>query len=136
MEDISLHIMDIIENSIRAVAKNIELRMIEKDKVLTLEIIDDGIGMSEETKKKALDPFFSSKKNKKFGLGLSLLSQSSEEAGGNLKIESEVGKGTKITATFKSDHIDRKPLGDIGTTLKCLILAHPEINFSFDHVNI
>jgi signal transduction histidine kinase len=136
MEDISLHIMDIIENSIRADAKNIELRMDKNDKILTIEIIDDGIGMNEETKKKALNPFFSSKNDKKFGLGLSLLSQSAEETGGNLKIESEIGKGTKITATFNSEHIDRKPLGDIGTTLKCLILAHPEINFSFEHVNI
>ncbi len=136
MEDISLHILDIAENSIRANAKNINIMIIEdkKNDLLTLTIEDDGEGMDDKTKEYALNPFFTTKKGKKVGLGLPFLSQSAEEADGAMKIESKPGKGTKITATFKLEHIDRKPLGNLNETIKCLEVTHPEINITFDHV--
>lgn len=136
MEDISLHILDIAENSIRVKAKNINI-MIKEDKkndLLTLTIEDDGKGMNDKTRENALNPFFTTKKDKKVGLGLPFLSQSAEEAGGVMKIESEPGIGTKITATFKLGHIDRKPFGNLNETIKCLKITHPEINITFDHV--
>lgn len=136
MEDISLHILDIAENSIRANAENINIVITEnimKD-LLTLTIEDDGEGMDAKTKENVLSPFFTTKKGKKVGLGLAFLSQSAEEADGTIKIESEPGKGTRITATFKLGHIDRKPMGNLNKTIKCLKITHPEINITFNHV--
>ena len=138
MEDISLHILDIAENSIRADAKNINITITEDRKKgqLTLTIEDDGEGMDDKTKEYALDPFFTTKKGKKVGLGLAFLSHSAEEAGGALNIESEPGKGTKMTATFRLGHIDRKPLGNLNETITCLKVTHPEIELNFDYVKI
>ncbi|MEW6102647.1 MAG: ATP-binding protein [bacterium] len=132
MEDISLHILDIAENSIRAGAKKIRIEITEDTKVdiLTIAIIDDGKGMDIETLKKATSPFFSTK-GKKIGLGLSLLAQSAKEAEGSFSIESKPDKGTKVFASFKLSHIDRKPLGNIGETIKTLIVANPEIRFIY-----
>ncbi len=138
MEDLSLHILDIVENSIRADAKNIKIKLIEnreKD-LLTLEIKDDGKGMSRRIKKKSTHPFFTTKEGKKVGLGLSLLAQSAQEADGKLKIKSEKGKGTEIIVSYKLNHIDRKPLGNIEETINCLRVTHPEINFFFEHLKI
>ena len=135
MEDISLHVLDIAENSIRANAKNVNIMITEdkKNDLLTLKIEDDGEGMDNQTKEHALNPFFTTKKGKKVGLGLAFLSHSAEEAGGAMKIESKPGKGTKITATFKLGHIDRKPFGNLNETIKCLKVTHPEINITFNH---
>lgn len=135
MEDISLHILDIVENSIRANAKNIVIKISEnrKEDYLTLLIEDDGKGMDKETLKKATDPFFTTKEGKKVGLGIPLLSQSAREGGGSLTINSEKGKGTKVYATFKLSNIDTKPLGNIDETIKVLRLSHPEINFIFEY---
>ncbi|MFQ5867356.1 MAG: ATP-binding protein [bacterium] len=135
MEDLSLHILDIVENSIVAQAKKIEISIIEniKEDLLTVKIKDDGKGMDEEMIKKSLDPFFTTKTTKKVGLGLPLLAQAAEESGGKLEIESEVGKGTTIMATFKLSHPDRRPLGNMKETMKILTVAHPEIKFIFEH---
>jgi len=135
MEDLSLHILDIVENSIRARAKKIEIKIIEEKKkdLLTIEIIDDGKGMDEKTLKDVLDPFFTTKNTRKVGLGLSLLAQSAEESGGSIKIESKIGQGTKVKATFGYSHIDRKPLGDIYESLKVLITVNTDINFIYKY---
>ncbi|MDI6807429.1 MAG: ATP-binding protein [Candidatus Eisenbacteria bacterium] len=135
MEDLSLHILDIVENSIRANAKNVEIKLTEykKENLLILEINDDGQGMDDQTRKQAMSPFFTTKERKKTGLGLSFLAQSAEESGGKLKIDSGVGKGTKVTATFGLNHIDRKPLGKLDETMKCLRVTHPEINLFFNY---
>ncbi|MCL4538578.1 MAG: ATP-binding protein [Bacteroidetes bacterium] len=137
MEDLSLHILDIVENSLRANAKHIEIKLIQDEKKdrLTLEIIDDGEGMSEETRKQSLNPFFTTREGKKIGLGLSFLAQSAEEAGGKLEIESMKGKGTKVTAEFTLSHIDRKPIGNIEETVRCLKATHPDVCFDFESLN-
>lgn len=130
-----MHILDIVENSIRARAKKIEIKIIEEKKkdLLTIEIIDDGKGMDEKTLKDVLDPFFTTKNTRKVGLGLSLLAQSAEESGGSIKIESKIGQGTKVKATFGYSHIDRKPLGDIYESLKVLITVNTDINFIYKY---
>jgi signal transduction histidine kinase len=135
MEDLSLHILDIAENSIRAHAKNVKIVILEnaEDDLLTLTIEDDGEGMDGRTKENAVNPFFTTKQGKKTGLGLAFLSQSAEEANGTLKVESEPGKGTRIQATFRLGHIDRKPFGNLNDTIKCLKIAHPEIHITFNH---
>ena len=135
MEDLSLHILDIVENSIRAHARKIEIKITEDKKrdLLDIEIIDDGEGMDESTIKNVLDPFFTTRNTRKVGLGLPLLAQSAEESGGSVKIKSKPGKGTKVRATFGYSHIDRRPFGDIGKSLKVLIVANPDIDFIYDY---
>ena len=130
-----MHILDIVENSVRAHAKKIEIKIIEEKKkdLLTIEIIDDGKGMDKKTLKNVLDPFFTTKNIKRVGLGLSLLAQSAEESGGSIKIESKPGQGTKVKAVFGYSHIDRKPLGDVNESLKVLIAANPDINFIYEY---
>lgn len=135
MEDISLHILDIVENSIVAKAKRIEIRVIEdiEENLFIVEIEDDGEGMDEATVKRVLDPFFTTRTTRKVGLGLPMLAQSARESGGDLKIISEVGKGTTVKATFQYDHPDRRPIGNIKETLMSLVSSHPEVDFVYEH---
>jgi anti-sigma regulatory factor (Ser/Thr protein kinase) len=135
MEDLSLHILDIVENSIDAGAKNIEIEIREDSKqdLLSVEIADDGKGMDEATLKKVLDPFFTTKTVRKVGLGLSLFRESAREANGDLEIRSKVGQGTRLRATFQRSHIDRRPLGDMTKTVMTLIIGHPETRFRYSH---
>jgi len=134
MEDVSLHILDIVENALRAEAKNVVIRLAQEKRAdrLVLEVTDDGEGMDEETRRRSLDPFFTTKRGKRTGLGLPLLAQAAEETGGTLEVQSAPGKGTKVIATFGLSHIDRKPLGDIEQTLRCLKATHPEVCFRFE----
>lgn len=135
MEDLSLHILDIAENSVAAKADKIEIRIIEeKDKdLLSVEVIDNGEGMDKESLEKALDPFYTSKTVRRFGFGLSLLSEAAKAANGHLSIKSKRGEGTRIKADFQRSHIDRKPLGDIGQTIITLIIGNPEIDLVYVH---
>jgi len=135
MEDLSLHILDIVENSVAARADKIEIRISEDKKkdLLSVEVIDNGTGMDKETRKKALDPFYTTKTVRRFGLGLSLLSEAAKAANGYLSIKSERGEGTKIKADFQYSHIDRKPLGDIGQTILTLVIGNPEIDLIYVH---
>ncbi|HXF06172.1 MAG TPA: ATP-binding protein [Blastocatellia bacterium] len=137
MEDLSLHILDIVENALRAGARNVTIRLTQstKEDRLILEVIDDGKGMDEETLSRSLDPFFTTKTGRRIGLGLPFLAQAAEEAEGKLSIESTPGRGTKVTATFRLSHIDRKPLGDIEETIRCLRATHPEVCFRFESVH-
>ncbi len=133
MEDLSLHILDVAENSITAGASRIEIS-VQEDTVhdlLTLTIRDNGIGMDGKMSRKALDPFFTTTHGKKVGLGIPLLAQAARESGGSFSIESHKKSGTVITARFKLSHPDRKPLGDIEKTVYLLTIAHPEIDFVF-----
>lgn len=135
MEDISLHILDIAENSIAAGATVIKIRIaeeIDKD-LLFVEIEDNGRGITGEFIKKVLDPFYTTRTTRKTGFGLSFLAQSAREAGGDISIKSEEVKGTTISACFKYSHIDRKPLGNIADTLIVLIAGNPQIDFLYEH---
>jgi anti-sigma regulatory factor (Ser/Thr protein kinase) len=135
LEDLSLHVLDIVENAISAKARKIEILVMEEpgENRLTIEIRDDGIGMDEEASKKAADPFFTTRSSRRVGLGLSLLAQAAEEAGGTLRIESNLGKGTRVTATFQYRHIDRKPLGSMIETMMTLLLGNPDLDISYTH---
>lgn len=135
MEDLSLHILDIAENSIKAQAKTILIKVEESQKkdLISLEIEDDGMGMDEDKKTKALDPFFSTRKERRFGLGLSLLQEASRTANGRFSLDSVPGKGTKVKATFQASHIDTKPFGDIPQTLITLIVGNPGVDILYRH---
>ncbi len=135
MRDISLHILDIAENSVKAGAKNIIILVDEdiKKNELTLEITDDGKGMKQELAEKAADPFVTSRTTRKVGLGISLLKEATKAADGGLKILSKENVGTKIKAWFKYDHLDRKPLGNIAETIISLILMSANAEISYIH---
>jgi len=135
MEDLSLHILDIMENSVDAHARRIEVHIDEDPDrdLLTLEILDDGKGMDAQTLRKATDPFFTTRTTRRFGLGLSLLSESAKATGGELTLESAAGKGTRVKATFQRSHLDMKPLGDIPQTLLTIIAGHPSIELRYSH---
>lgn len=135
MEELSLHILDIVENSVAARADKIEIRISEDKRkdFLSVEVIDNGIGMDKETVKKALDPFYTSKKVRRFGLGLSLLSEAAKASNGHLSIKSKKGEGTKIKADFQYSHIDRQPLGDMGQTIITLVIGNPDIDLIYVH---
>jgi hypothetical protein len=135
VEDLSLHILDIVENSLAAGARRVEIRIEEDLKAdrMTIEISDDGSGMNEEMVKQALDPFFTTKTTRRVGLGLPLLAEACRMSNGKLALESLPGKGTTVRATFQHSHIDRKPLGNMGDTLITLIVGHPEVDLLYEH---
>lgn len=135
MEDLSLHILDIAENSIAAQARKIEIR-IEEDQekdLLTVEISDDGKGMDEQMLTKALDPFFTTRTTRRVGLGLALLAQASRESDGTIEIDSKPHRGTTVKAAFQYHHPDRKPIGNMQETIQTLVIGHPEIEVLFEH---
>ncbi len=135
MKDLSLHILDIVQNSIRAKAKliGIEISELPETDELIIVISDDGCGMSQEQLQRAVDPFYTSRTTRKVGLGLSLFKQNAEMSGGSFQIESELGKGTKVTAIFGLKHLDRPAMGDLTGTLLLLICSPGETNYVFKH---
>jgi len=135
MEDLSLHILDIAENSVEAGATDVKISLIEDRRadLLTLEIQDNGRGMNPEECHQALDPFYTSRTTRRFGFGLPFLKEACEAAEGHLTLESAPGQGTRVTATFRLSHLDLKPLGDIALTLITLIAGHPEIEWLYYH---
>jgi anti-sigma regulatory factor (Ser/Thr protein kinase) len=135
MEDLSLHILDIAENSIDAGATKIEITVEEDTKkdMLSLEVRDNGQGMDENALAMVTDPFFTTKTVRRVGLGLPFLKQASEECEGHFSITSKKGKGTTISVRFRRSHIDRKPLGDMGATIMVLIAGNPSVDFVFHY---
>jgi signal transduction histidine kinase len=135
MEDLSLHILDIVENSFAASANVVKIVIAEDAErdTLCVEISDDGKGMSEEMRKNALDPFFTTRTTRKVGLGLPLLAQAARDTGGNLELQSAPGEGTTVRATFQLSHPDRKPLGDVAATLMTIQAARPEVELVFQY---
>jgi len=135
MNDLSMHILDIIQNSLSAGASLIELDVWEDvlNNLLTITIKDNGKGMTPEQVAMVTDPFFTSRTTRKVGMGLPLYRQSAEQSGGALKVESEVGAGTTVTATFAYDHIDRPPLGDLANAVVLMMAANQNHQFRFTY---
>lgn len=131
MKDISLHLLDIIQNSVAAQADRIivSLSVVSSEDKLVIEVEDNGRGMDEELLKSVISPFVTTRTTRKVGMGIPLLKDSARQAGGELKISSEKGKGTKLEASFIISHIDRIPLGDISGTITNLIAAEPDIQY-------
>ena len=135
MQDLSLHILDIVENSIRADAGQVDIAITEEEERdrLTLLIRDNGRGMDEELARRALDPFTTTRTTRRVGLGLSLLAESARQSGGDITVESLPGRGTTVRAHFQRSHIDCKPIGDIVNTLVTLITGNSGVDFSYTH---
>ena len=136
MKEISLNILDITENSVKAGATLTEIYVDEAGDTLTLTIKDDGCGMTEETVKSVTDPFYTTRTTRKVGLGIPLLKLACEQTGGTLSIISSVDDdthGTTVTAVFFKNHIDFTPLGDVISSIVTLIQGHPNTDFLFRH---
>ena len=125
MRELSLHILDILQNSLEAGASRIEL-ILEEDSandLLSIVVIDNGKGMDASQVAQATDPFFTTRKTRHVGLGIPLLAAAADHCGGALRVESAPGVGTTVTATFQHSHVDRVPLGNIRDTLLAFMLA-------------
>lgn len=134
MRELSLHIMDIIQNSIRADGKliNIEINEDKENNLMKIIIEDDGVGMDDEMLENVKNPFATTRTTRKVGMGISLFEAACRRCEGSLNIESQLEKGTKVTATMEYNHIDRAPMGRIDETISCMFL-YDYIDFVYNH---
>lgn len=137
MRELSLNVLDIVQNSISANATVIEIELFEniKNDVLEINIFDNGKGMTPEQLKSVTDPFYTTRKTRSVGLGIPLLKMAAEMSGGQLDIKSELGKGTKVYTSYGYSNIDRMPIGDMNGTITMLIQMNPDIDFVYTHKN-
>ncbi len=139
MKELSLNILDIAENSVKAGATLIKIAIDETSEIYNITISDDGCGMENAVVSQVTDPFFTTRTTRKVGLGIPLFKMEAELTGGVFEIDSKTVKdfpkehGTKITATFYKNHIDCTPLGDITATMVTLVQGHADIDFHYLH---
>lgn len=139
MKELSLNILDITENSVKAKATLTEILIDETDEKLILTIKDDGCGMTDDVLKGVTDPFYTTRTTRKVGMGLPLLKMAAEMTDGTLTVESKHFSvfpdehGTTVCAEFNKNHIDFTPLGDVVSTITTLIQGHPDTDFLFRH---
>ncbi len=136
MHDLSLYLLELLENSVRAGATVVATRVVaDRDAdTLTISVEDDGAGLPVAPEQ-ALDPFFTTKAGKRTGLGLSLFRQEAEAAGGRLDVGPSALGGTAVTARMAYANIDRPPLGDLASTLMTMALTNPDVEFRLDLVD-
>lgn len=135
MKELSLHILDIAQNSISAGANlvTIEIKESISNDSLEISVIDNGCGMSEEFAKNVTDPFTTTRTTRKVGMGIPLFKLAAVQAGGDLSLETKQGEGTKITAVMQHGHIDRSPIGDMAETMVNLVSMNDKIDFVYRH---
>ena len=139
MKELSLNILDIAENSVKAGATLTEIVIDELSDTLTITIRDNGCGMSDEVEKAVINPFYTTRTTRKVGLGIPLLKLAAEQTGGGISIESLTKEeapgshGTTVTAKFIKGHLDFTPLGDTVSTVQTLIQGHPDVDFLYIH---
>lgn len=135
MTELSLNVLDVANNSVRANASLIVIKITisSMEDALHISIEDNGKGMTKEQLLQVEDPFFTTRTTRGVGLGIPFFKYSALSTGGYFHIESELGKGTVVTATYKLSHIDRMPLGDITSTIHTLITLNQEIDFLYSY---
>lgn len=136
MRELSLHILDIMQNSIAAGASRIEVCVIadRRQNDLAIRVTDNGKGMTPEFAADVLDPFVTTRTTRRVGLGIPMLAAAAELCGGRLRIDSQPGEGTTVEASFKLDHIDRAPFGDIVGTIVNTIVSNPSVSFRYEQI--
>lgn len=138
MDELSLYVLDITMNSVRAGASEITISLVEEGAWLTFSVSDNGCGMTEEQVQRLSNPFFTTRKTRKVGLGIPFLTMLAELTGGHVTVQSvhesvSENHGTTTTAVFNKTHIDFVPLGDMIETVKTLIQGSPDVNFTYIH---
>lgn len=133
MRELSLHILDLAQNSIAAGANLIRITVEARtvDNMLRICISDNGRGMTQDILSKVRDPFYTTRTTRRVGMGIPMFQQAAEACDGWLRMDSEPNAGTSVEAGFKLDHIDRLPLGDMTATLVTLIASNPQIDFEY-----
>jgi len=131
MEELSLNLLDIAQNSIAADATQVEIDVEENDGSdrIILRVKDNGKGMSGELLSTVDNPFFTTRTTRKIGLGISFLKEAAEMTGGRVDLESKPGEGTTVTAYFTKSHIDRQPIGNLTETIITLVSLNSGIDF-------
>ena len=133
MTELSLHVLDVAENSTKAHASLVTISVdiqTAKDEII-ISIIDNGCGMTAEQVDRVTDPFYTTRTTRKVGLGVPFFKMAAEATGGSFSIQSEPGVGTTVCAVFGLSHIDRMPLGDMNATIHQLIVMHPGCDFLY-----
>lgn len=139
MKELSLNILDIAENSLKAGATLVKIEVTEKGNMLTVTVSDNGCGMTEQFLKTVTDPFSTTRTTRKVGLGIPLLKMEAEQTGGSFSITSKCeaeykdDHGTVTSAVFYKDHIDMTPLGDINATIMTLLQCAPDVDLVLEH---
>ena len=139
MKELSLNVLDVTKNSVKAGATLIRISLVEAANLLTMTIEDNGCGMKPAVLESVMNPFYTTRTTRKVGMGIPLLILAAEQTGGRVTIESRHEEdhpddhGTTVTATFYTDHIDFTPIGDLVSTMETLIMGSPEIDFTFVH---
>lgn len=135
MRELSLHILDIVTNSVEAGANRVILWIDESvsANLLSIRVRDNGRGMSKELIDRVMDPFVTTRTTRSVGMGLPLLQQAARSCGGDLEIISTPGVGTTLRATFVHNSLNRAPLGDIAATVINLIIGAPDVHFLYHH---
>ena len=133
MKELSLHLLDIAQNSIAAGARHVDLTVEEAGGLVRLTVADDGCGMSKEQVARVMDPFFTTRTTRKVGLGIPFFKLTAEATGGSFSIDSTLGVGTTTTAFYHTGHIDMMPVGDIVSTMVTLISMNPKMDFVYRH---
>ena len=139
MKELSLNVLDITKNSVKAKATLIHISLVEVGNLLTMTITDNGCGMKPDVVETVMNPFYTTRTTRKVGMGVPLLMLAAEQTGGTVTIESRHEEdhpddhGTVVTATFRTDHIDFTPIGDMVSTMETLIQGSPDIDFVFVH---
>ena len=136
MKELAMHVYDLMENSTAANSTEVSLTIRDslKDNVYAFTIKDNGKGMSPEFLAKVTDPYTTSRTTRKVGLGLPLIKMNTENCGGGMRLQSEVGKGTVLEFWFQHDHWDRPPMGDLAGTIVMLCAAHEDIHIVYTHI--
>ncbi len=131
MRDLSLHLLDVVQNSISAGASRVEIRIIFSSltRELTVTVADNGCGMTPQQLAQVTDPFFTTHTTRRVGLGVPLMKQAAERTGGSFTVKSEAGRGTELTARFQTGHIDCAPMGDLAATFVTLLAANADRDF-------
>lgn len=133
MKEISLNILDIVQNSIKAKADLIEIHIEKDEENMSVLITDNGSGMTKEQVKTVIDPFYTTRTTRKVGLGVPFFKMSAEMTGGSFWIDSEVNVGTKVCAKYKYKNIDMMPLGDMAATMMSLVSVNPGVDFVYTY---
>lgn len=135
MEELALHILDLMENSLAAGADRLVLDITEEpaDNTMRIELLDNGRGMEEKAREMALDPFFTTRTTRRVGLGLPLFRATARQCGGDLFLISEPGKGTRVVVTLELNHIDRPPLGNMGATVAAVLGRKEQLELTYRH---
>ena len=136
MRELSLHILDLAQNSLTAGASRLDIivEIDHKKDLVAITLSDDGKGMAPDFLKTVTSPFTTTRTTRKVGLGIPMFKENAELTGGTFSIESTVGAGTKMRAGFVLSSIDRPPLGDLAATMISLVVSNPEFHFHLDYL--